>query len=180
MKKVLLAIGLFLAGPLKPCAAFDLWQDLQSETKWRLGSSAQAGMAIAMRSDDSVNVKAGQYCGSALASLVDYRFLNLSAGGTFVPQNNGTLKALDTGKIGINLGYFLTDFVDEPPALLKNMVVGPSLSTTLVTTPHVFIPFFDLVLGFGGGSTEPVPPKEPPAPAPSEESRLNLPNWHRG
>ncbi len=101
--------------------------------------------------------------------MADYRFLNLSVGGNFIPQNNGNLKALDTGKIGLNLGYFLKDFVNQPPDFVKNLVIGPSLSTTLVTTPHVFIPFFDITMNFGGVSTPPIapPPVKEPPPAPA-------------
>ena len=165
MKKHLLVLGLLIAYPLKPAAAFDLWQDVQNETKWTFGSAAQAGMAIALRHDDSINLKGGQIVGSALASVMDYRFLNFSAGGTFVPQLNGTLKALDTGKIGLNLGYFLKDFINQPPDLIKNLVIGPSLTTTLVTTPHVFVPFFDIHMSFGGSPT--APPVKPPEPPPA-------------
>jgi len=167
MKKLFQVLTISLMSTIwYPAAAFDLLDDLKSNVQWRFGSAAQAGTAISMRSDDSTNVKAGQFIGSALASIVDYRFLNISAGGNFIPQANGTLKALDTGKIGINLGYLLKDFVNAPPDILKNMVIGPSLSTTIVTTPHVFIPFFDFTYSFSGTPVNPPPPPPPSAKEP--------------
>jgi hypothetical protein len=132
--------------------AFDLWQDVQQQTQWTLGSSVEAGTAVALRSDASTNVKGGQFIGSALASIANYRFLNVSAGGNFIPQPNGTLRALDTGKLGINLAYIFKGFVNQPPAMLTNLVIGPSLSTSLVSTPHVVIPFFDINYSFGGAT----------------------------
>lgn len=134
--------------------AFNLWTDIEQNTQWTLGSSVQAGTAVAMRSDASTNVQAGQFVGSALASIADYRFLDLSAGGTFIPQPTGGLKALDTAKIGINLGYLLKGFTNQPPDVIKNLVFGPSLTTTLVSTPHVFIPFFDINYAWGGSSAK--------------------------
>ena len=129
--------------------AFNLITDVEQQTTWALGSSVQAGTAIALRHDDSYNVRAGQFLGSAMADVADYRFLNLSAGGIFVPQADGTLRALDSAKLGLNFSYLFRNFVNQPPAILKNLVVGPALSTTLVTTPHVFIPSVELNYQFG-------------------------------
>jgi hypothetical protein len=146
---IIVVAFMFVMGFIPKLFAFNLWSDIQTQTQWTLGSSVQAGTAIAMRHDDSTGVKAGQFVGSALASISNYRFLNLSAGGNFIPQANGTMRALDTAKLGINLAYIFKGFVNQPPAAISNLVIGPSLSTSLVTTPHVVIPFFDINYSFG-------------------------------
>lgn len=133
--------------------AFNLWEDVQQNTQWTLGSSVEAGTAVALRSDESLGLKAGQFTGSALASVSNYRMLNLAAGGTFIPQNNGNnLKATETVKVGLNLGYVFKGFANQPPALIKSLVIGPSISMPIWTTPHVVIPWFDINYAFGGSS----------------------------
>lgn len=132
--------------------AFNLWEDVQQQTQWTLGSSVEAGTAVAIRHDDSLNLKAGQFVGSALAQISNYRMLSLWAGGNFIPQDGGTLKAQDAVKIGFNLGYLFKDFANQPPDIIKNLVVGPSISTSLVSTPHVVIPWFDINYQFGGAA----------------------------
>lgn len=148
MRKILLAGLLF--GMSGVASAFNLWTDVQQNTQWTLGSQVEAGTSVALRSADAYNVKAGQFVGSALASISNYRFLNLSAGGTSITQPDGSTKLLDTAKLGLNLGYILKGFSNQPPALLQNLVFGPTLSTTLVTTPHVIVPMFNLNYSFGG------------------------------
>lgn len=140
--------GLYFAG-VSSVYAFNLITDIEQQTTWSLGSSVQAGTAVALKSDASTSVKAGQFLGSAMADVADYRFLNLSAGGIFVPQSDGTLRALDSAKMGLNFSYLFRNFANQPPALLKNLVVGPTISTTLVTTPHVFIPSVEVNYQFG-------------------------------
>lgn len=152
MKKLIVMLIMFLTWPIRPVFAFDLWQDIQQKTEWRLGDSVAAGTSIALRHDDASGLKAGQFVGSALAQFSSYRMLSAWAGGTFVPKPDQTLKATETVKIGLNLGYFLTGFVNQPPVLLKNLVIGPSLSMPIWTTPHVVIPFFDINFAFGGTS----------------------------
>ena len=147
MKRII--VSLLLSSIVVPCYGFNLLTDIQQNTQWTLGSAVETGTAVALRSDSSTNIKGGEFVGSALASLANYRFLNLSAGGTFIPQQDGSLKAFDTGKIGINLGYFLKGFTNQAPAIIQNMVFGPSLATTLVTTPHIFIRMFDINYTFG-------------------------------
>lgn len=145
-----IVIALMVVAALSiPSHAFNLLTDIDQETTWCLGSSAQAGTAVLLRHDDSVNAKAGQFVGSALACVSNYRFLNLSAGGTFIPQPDGALRALDTVKVGLNLAYVFKNFVNQPPAILNNLIVGPSLLTSVVSTPHVFIPAVDINWKFG-------------------------------
>lgn len=171
MKKLLLTLAV-LIGPLRPAAAFNLWDDIKLQTQWTLGSAVAAGTSIAMRSDSSSGLKAGQFVGSALAQISNYRMLSLWGGGTFVPQADRSLKAVESAKIGINLGYLFKGFTNPPPALIQNLVVGPSLSMPIWTTPHVVIPFFDANYAFGGTTAPATPPTA--APTVPIASRLNL------
>lgn len=150
---IIIVVAMFVAALVVPVHAFNLIQDIDKNTQWTLGSSVNAGTSIVLRHDDSVNARAGQFVGSALASVANYRMLNLSAGGTFIPQPGGDLKALDTAKVGLNLAYVFQNFANQPPAIIKNLVVGPALATSIVTTPHVVIPTFDINYAFGGTAT---------------------------
>lgn len=159
---------------LERAFAFNLWRDIETETQWTLGSSVAAGTAVALKNEDSLNIRGGQFIGSALAQISNYRMLSVWAGGNFIPRGDNGLRAVDTGKIGLNLGYFFKNFVNQPPDLIKNLVIGPSLSTSIWTTPHVFVPFVDCNFAFGG---MPQPQKTTPQPSPiPPTSRLNL-NW---
>lgn len=149
MKKILVLAALLVAGPWRPAAAFDLWSDVKAQTQWTLGSSVAAGSAVAFRSDESLGVKGGQFIGSALAQIASYRMFSVWAGGNFIPQADHSLKAIETGKVGLNLGYFLQGFTNKPPDVLSNLVVGPSLMMPLWTTPHVVVPFLDINYRFG-------------------------------
>jgi hypothetical protein len=151
MKKTLLVIALNLSLGLN-AYAFNLWEDIQQNTKWTIGSVAAAGTAVALKDDDSLSLHAGDLVVSALASISEYRMLSLWYGGNEIPQGNGNTKLVDTAKIGLNLGYFLTGFVNQPPAVIKNLVFGPSVSYSLIVTPRVFVPFFDINYSFGGTS----------------------------
>ncbi len=145
----LMAAGIGFFTILPKAYGFNLISDIDQNTQWTLGSAVQAGTSLSLVNSSAYNIKAGQFNGSALASVANYRFLNFAAGGTAIPQANGSTKLLDTGKIGINVGYFLKNMVNQPPALIQNMVIGPTLMTTLVTTPHVFVPGFDFNYSFG-------------------------------
>lgn len=136
--------------PWRPAAAFNIWTDIEEQTQWTIGSSVEAGTAIAMRSDESSGLKAGQFVGSALASVASYRMFSLAAGGNFIPQPDKSLRAIETAKVGLNLGYIFKNFTNQPPAFIKNLVIGPSLTMPIWTTPHVVIPFFDVNFAFGG------------------------------
>lgn len=121
--------------------AFNLWHDIQQETQWTLGDAVAAGTAI--------DVRNGQYDASALAQISQYRFLSLWYGGTFIPQSDKTLKAIDTAKIGFNLSYLFTGFANKPPAVLQHLVIGPSWVMPLFTTPHQGIFMVDINYQFG-------------------------------
>lgn len=148
--KVALVIALLSGNAL----AFNLWDDLEEQTQWTLGSSVAAGTAVAMRHENSLDLKAGQFIGSALAQFANYRMFSVWAGGNFIPREDKTLKAIETAKIGINLGYLLRGFSNQPPTIIQNLVFGPSLSMPIWTTPHVVIPFFDINYAFGGTQTK--------------------------
>lgn len=148
---IVVFIAVLLAGP-RFAFAFNLWEDVQKETQWTLGSSVAAGTSVALRHDDSSGLQGGEFVGSALAQVSSYRFLSLWGGGTFIPQADKSLKAVDTVKVGFNLAYLFKGFANQPPEFIKNLVVGPSLTMPLFTTPHVVIPFFDLNYQFGGAA----------------------------
>lgn len=147
---ILVVAGMFAMGMITEKAfGFNLIQDVDTQTKWDLGSAVEAGTSVLLKSEQSVNGQAGQFVGSALAEVADYRFLSLWGGGTFIPQPNGDLRALDSAKIGINLSYFFNDFVNKPPAIINNLVIGPGLATSIVSTPRVLIPTVDINYKFG-------------------------------
>lgn len=170
----------------KLAQAFNLLTDIKEQTQWTLGSAVSAGTAVAMRHDDSLDVRAGQFIGSALAQVSNYRMLSFWAGGNFIPINNGsTMKAVETAKFGFNMGYLLKGFAHQPPDIIKNLVFGPSVSMPIWTSPHVVIPFFDVNYAFAGtggaagtlGGKDPLPTTPQPTawgPRPAFASRLNL------
>lgn len=154
--------------------AFNLWHDLQQNTQWTLGSNAAAGTAVALKDNDTLGVKGGQYVASFLAQIAQYRFLSAWWGGNEIKQPDGTQKLFDTAKLGFNVAYLFTGFVNQPPDLIKRLVVGPSVTMSLFTTPHVIVPFFDVNYQFGAvaTNTQPVATVAPPSVPPT--SRLNL------
>ena len=150
MKKLLI-LSAFLLWPLQSVMAFNLWEDIQQQTRWTLGESVAAGTSVALRNvdRDDIHVSRGQYVGSALAQVSNYRFLSLWAGGTFIPTSDGTLKAIDSGKVGINLANVFAGFVNQPPAIINSLVIGPSIAMNLFSSPRVAIPFIDINYKFG-------------------------------
>lgn len=150
MKRRWLAI-LLLASQ---CQAFNLISDIQSQTNWDVGRAASGGTAIALAKNDALNVKAGDFVPSALAEISDYRMFSVWYGGNEFTFADGTTHWKDTAKIGLNLAYFLNGFANKPPALLQNLVVGPSMSFNIVTSPHVFVPFLDVNFVFQGNSSK--------------------------
>lgn len=155
MKKQLLLIALlFSIWPLRPAAAFNLWTDIEQNTTFPIGQAASAGTAI--------NLRDGTLAASFLAEAVNYRMLSGWYGGTYVNSDQRSLT--DTAKIGLNLGYFLSGFVNKPPLILTNLVIGPSIAMSLISTPRKGTPFFDVNYRFGG--TTALPPAVTPAVVP--------------
>ena len=147
-----LVAGIFAMGMITEKAfGFDLWLDIQTNTVWDLGTAAAAGTSVALRTvhEGNVSVQAGQYYASALAEISHYRFLSLWGGGAFVPTSDSTLKAIDTGKIGLNLANVFAGFVNKPPAIINSLVVGPAISINLFSSPRVAIPSIDANYRFG-------------------------------
>ena len=152
MKKWIVCFSMMVVAP---AMAFNLVTDVEQQATFPIGQAASAGTAV--------NLRNGQLAGSALAELANYRMFSAWYGGTYV---NSTDKSMtDTAKIGINLGYFLTGFVNKPPMILQNLVVGPSFAMSLISTPRVGTPFFDINYRFGG--TTALPPAPTPSPAPT-------------
>lgn len=151
MKKIPAFLALFLTSSL---FGFNLVTDIQQQTTFPIGQAASAGTAV--------NLKDGSLSASALAELVDYRMFSAWYGGTMIDPSNG--KMTDTAKIGLNVGYFLTGFVNKPPLILQNLVVGPSIACSLISTPRKAYYLFDINYRFGG--TTALPPAITPSPAP--------------
>jgi hypothetical protein len=143
MKKGLLAIVLVLAS--WPAYGFNLWTDIEQQTTFPIGQAASAGTAV--------NLKSGNLSASALAELVNYRMFSGWYGGTLLDPANGGMT--DTAKVGLNVGYFLTGFVNQPPLILKNLVVGPCIAMSLISTPRVATYLFDFNYRFGGNTALP-------------------------
>jgi len=136
LTKALLVVGLLSGNAL----AFNLISDVEQQTTFPIGQTASAGTAV--------NLKTGALSASFLAEVANYRMLSLWYGGTYV--NTADANLTDTAKIGINIGYFLTGFANKPPAILTNLVIGPSYAMSLISTPRVGTPFFDINYKFGG------------------------------
>jgi len=167
MKSISALLALFLLSTLALSAnAFNLWTDIQQQTTFPIGQAASAGTAV--------NLRDGSLSASALAELANYRMFSAWYGGTMLDPSNG--KMTDTGKIGINVGYFLTGFINQPPLILRNLVVGPAVAMSLISTPRKAAYLFDFNFRFGGDTA--LPKAVTPSPAatlmPPTASRLNL------
>lgn len=149
MRKLLVLLTMLVASPLW---SFNLWQDIQTQTNWDLGKAAAGGTAIALAKNDALNVKAGDPVPSALAEISDYRFLSAWYGGNQFTFADGTSHWKDTAKIGLNAVYIFRGFVNQPPAIFQNLVIGPSLTFQVFSSPRVFVPFLDLNYQFGGSA----------------------------
>lgn len=145
MKQALIAVTAFAVSLLAACNghAFNLITDVEQQTQWTVGQQASAGTAI--------NLRNGELAASALAGIASYRMFSIWYGGTFVNSSDHSMT--DTAKVGLNLGYFLKNFTNQPPALISNLVIGPSFAMSLISTPRVGTPFFDVNYSFGGGSS---------------------------
>jgi len=137
--KVAIALSVLSGNAL----ASNLLTDIQKETTFPIGQTAAAGMAV--------NLKDGSLSDSALAELVNYRMFSGWYGGTQIKPSDG--KMTDTAKIGLNVGYFLTGFINQPPLILRNLVVGPSVACSLISTPRTATYLFDFNFRFGGTVT---------------------------
>ncbi len=142
MKRTLIIFTLVIALCKANAFAFNLITDVEQQTNWTLGQVAAAGT--------SVNLRNGQYDPSEFAQIANYRMLSLWYGGIEIPQGDGTIKLTDSAKFGFNLGYFLSNFVNKPPLILQNLVVGPAISTSLATTPRVVNYWVDINYQFSG------------------------------
>ena len=132
--------------------AFNLITDVEQQTTFPIGQSASAGTAV--------NLKNGKLSASALAEVSNYRMFSLWYGGTLLDPSNGGLT--DTAKVGLNLGYFLSSFSNKPPAILMNLVVGPSVAYSIISTPRVATYLFDVNMRFGNNTA--LPPAITPTP----------------
>jgi hypothetical protein len=138
---VIVVAFMFLMGFVPKLFAFNLLTDIDTQTTWTLGQVASAGT--------SIDLKNGQYDASEFAQVFNYRMLSGWYGGIEIPQSDGTMKLTDSAKLGLNLGYFLKNFVNTPPAILTNLVIGPAIGGNLATSPRVIQYFADINYQFG-------------------------------
>ena len=155
MKRTLVIFTLALVLCKSNAFSFNLWTDIQQQTTFPIGQAASAGTAV--------NLRTGSLSASALAELANYRMLSGWYGGTMLNPSDG--KMTDTAKIGLNVGYFLTGFVNQPPLILRNLVVGPSIAMSLISTPRVATYLFDFNFRFGGDTA--LPKAVTPSPSPT-------------
>lgn len=147
--------------------AFNLVTDIEQQTQWTLGENAAAGTSLDLRN--------GQFDGSEFAGIASYRFLSIWYGGINIPQSDKTVKFTDALKLGFNLNYFLTGFVNRPPEFLQRLVVGPAIACSIISTPRVVNYFVDVNYVFGNIHTVPMPPAATlAAPTVPPTSKLNL------
>jgi hypothetical protein len=140
MRKLWLAVVLCL-GPWRPAAAFNPFQDVLDNTTFPVGQIASAGTAINLRNGDTST--------SFLATVAQYRMLDLSAGGTRVNASDANFT--DTVKLGFDLGWFFSQFKNSLPPqaqFLRNINLGPSYAISAVTNPGKGYPFFDINYSF--------------------------------
>lgn len=148
MKRLLLVS--LLVGLVGSAQAFNLISDIDNQTTWTLGQVAAAGT--------SIDLSNGQYDVSEFAQIANYRMISLWYGGIEVPQGDGTMKLTDSAKAGFNLAYLFNSFVNKPPALIQNLVVGPAIGGNLASTPRTLHYFVDINYQFGAPTT-PTPTK---------------------
>lgn len=150
MKRSLaLLLGIACLACPRHAYAFNLISDIDTQTTWTLGQVASAGTSIDLRN--------GQYDVSEFAQVANYRMLGLWYGGVEIPQADGTVKLTDAGKIGINLIYLFKGFTNQPPELIKNLVIGPAIAANVFTTPRKLNYFVDINYSFGGATPTPAP-----------------------
>jgi hypothetical protein len=167
MKRSMLIATLAIALLSGRAFSFNLWHDIQQQTQWTLGENAAAGT--------SLDLKNGQFDGSEFAGIASYRFLSGWYGGIDIPQSDKTVKFTDALKIGFNLNYFMTGFVNKPPEFLQRLVIGPAIACSIISSPRVVNYFLDVNYVFGSISTVPMPPATLPAPpSVTPTSKLNL------
>jgi hypothetical protein len=157
MKKLMLSLALILTLiPWRPAAAFNPVKDVLQNTTFPIGQVASAGTAV--------NLKNGETSTSMLAEVADYRMFALSWGGTRVNQNDANFT--DTLKIGFKLNWLISQFTQPLPptaAFLKNINVGPSIASPVLSGPRQVNYFFDINYTFGG-NTGALTPVATPAP----------------
>ena len=153
---LILVPAIFVMGMITEKAfAYNPLTDVLQNTTFPIGQAASAGTAV--------NLRNGQTSTSMLAEIAVYRnMLAFSYGGTRVNQADAGFT--DTAKLGLNLSWVFSQFTNQLPAqaqFLKNLNVGPSFAMSLMSSPRVGTPFFDINYVFGSGGTTPTPAPTP-------------------
>lgn len=124
--------------------AFNLITDVRDNVQWKFGQVAQAG--------EGYNFSTKTWDASALAEIMEYRFLSFSYGGTQIDANSST--ATDTFKVGFLSNFFFNWFANKPPATMawmENLNVGPSYAIPVFSgnTGHKGTFLLDINYKFG-------------------------------
>lgn len=136
-------VGLILVLGMRKAHAFNPVQDVLQNTTFPIGQVAEAGTAI--------NLKNGNTATSMLADVAEYRMLQLSYGAT--RENASGANFSDTMKLGFKLNWLISQFTQPlPPTaqFLKNINIGPSIASNIMTGPRQVNYFFDINYAFGG------------------------------
>jgi hypothetical protein len=140
----------FAALSFNKAYGFNLFQDIKTQTEWTLGKQASVGTGYDFTDKQMVLTE--------LAGLASYRFVSLWYGIAQLPQPDKTTKWTDTGKLGFNLAYLLKGFTNQPPDIIKSLVIGPAISIPVFTSPHRVAFLVDVNYVFGGSPAKPSSP----------------------
>ena len=121
--------------------------DIRNNVVWTFGKAADGGSGY--------DFSAKKWRASALAEIVEYRFLAASYGATFF--NERTPEAVDTFKVGLLSNFFFNLFINKPTpemAWMQNLNVGPSYAIPVFSgeTGHKGVFLLDINYRFGGVS----------------------------
>ena len=147
MKRLLAVLVLLLAFGPRPAYAFNLITDIQQNNQWIIGQPS-VGTAIELNTGDL------RY--TVLSGIQSYRMFSTWYGLSGKKNADGSsYDVQDTLKFGINLAYFFSGFANQPPDWVKNLVVGPAVSSPIFSNLNQrqpIIPLFDVNVSwkFGG------------------------------
>ena len=149
MKSVLALLAVFSVFLASPGYCWNPVTDLRDNLVWTFGKSAEAGVAVKLAG--AGNLENGDTATSALAGIADYRFLTFSYGGIMTNTNDS--KTTDTFKVGLRVTKFFDLFTNKPTAemeWMRNINIGPALSSPVFARSHPVTLFFDINYSFGG------------------------------
>jgi len=148
---IIAAVAIMVMGLLQSAHAWNPITDVRDNLQWTFGKKAEAGLAVKLAG--AGNLESGDTATSALAGIADYRFLTFSYGG--IKVNNNDAKVTDTFKVGFRITSFFDLFKNPPTqemAFMRNLNVGPAISSPIISRSHPVTLFFDVNYQFGSGA----------------------------